>query len=479
MKTLSNDRPALPYNAILDTDSYKLSHWNQYPPGLRSMMSYFESRGGELSDCTLFGLQYLLRERIATRITQQMVDEAAAFAQAHGEPFNRLGWQRVVDKHHGCLPVRIRAIEEGTIVPTGHALMTIESTDPQLPWLVNYIETQLVRLWYPSTIAMTSRESRRIIMAFLEKTADDPQAEIPFKLHDFGARGVATLEQSRLGGAAHLLSFMGSDTIEGIRFAKAYYDCDMAGFSIPAAEHSTMTMWGKEREFEAYENIVRAYLYNPDHPEGAPKMAACVSDSYDIYNAIENGWCGDRLHRLVRESGGTLVVRPDSGHPPEVVVKCLQIFEKKIGMQTNRKGYKVLPPYYRLIQGDGIDRAMTRTILQEMEAAGFSASNIAFGSGGGLLQKVDRDTQKWAFKCCSAEIDGLGQVEVRKDPVTDHGKRSKGGRLDLIAENGRFQTIALEGDALAHPNSAMNTVFENGEILRRTTFEQCRERMAS
>jgi len=479
MKTLTNPTAtALAYNPILDTDSYKLSHWNQYPQGLTRMMSYFESRGGELAESTLFGLQYLLQDRLAVRITREMVEEANAFATAHGEPFNKAGWMRIVEVHDGALPVRIRAIEEGTIVPTGNALMTIESTDPELPWVVNYIETQLVRLWYPSTIAMTSRDSRKIIEEFLELTADDPEQEVAFKLHDFGARGVATLEQSRLGGAAHLLSFMGSDTIEGIRFADRYYDCPMAGFSIPAAEHSTITMWGKENEFDAYENIVRAYLYNPNHPEGLPKMAACVSDSYDIYNAIENGWCGDRLHKLVRESGGTLVVRPDSGYPPEVVVKCLQIFEDKIGMTTNGKGYKVLPPYYRLIQGDGIDRAMTRKILEEMERAGYSASNIAFGSGGGLLQKIDRDTQKWAFKCCAAEIEGIGQIEVRKDPVTDQGKRSKGGRLDLILENGTYQTIPLRGDAIEHANTAMNTVFENGRILHHTTFDQCRARMA-
>ncbi len=478
MKTLTRQNTTLAYNPILDTDSYKLSHWNQYPTGLNRMMSYFESRGGELEECTLFGLQYLLRERLAVRITKEMVAEAAAFAKAHGEPFNEAGWTRIAEVHNGALPVRIRAIPEGTVVPTGNALMTIESTDPQLPWVVNFIETQLVRLWYPSTIAMTSRDSRRIIKEYLEKTADNPEEEIAFKLHDFGARGVATLEQSRLGGAAHLLSFMGSDTIEGIRFADTYYDCPMAGFSIPATEHSTITMWGREREFEAYENMVRAYLYNPNHPEGLPKMAACVSDSYDIYNAIENGWCGERLHTLVRESGGTIVVRPDSGYPPEVVVKCLQIFERKIGMTTNTKGYKVLPDYFRLIQGDGIDREMTRTILEEMERAGYSATNIAFGSGGGLLQKIDRDTQKWAFKCCAAEIEGIGQIEVRKDPVTDQGKRSKGGRLDLILENGAYRTIALEGYDIAHPQTVMDTVYENGRILTHTTFEQCRQRIA-
>lgn len=481
MKTL-NQNAAIPtpdYNLILDTDSYKLSHWNQYPDGLIGMMSYFESRGGDFETCTLFGLQYILHTALANPITRENVEDAAAFARTHGEPFNENGWMRIVEVHGGKLPVRIRAIPEGLNVPTGNALMTIESLDPETAFVTNFIETMLVRLWYPSTIATTSRESKKIIKHYLDLTAEDPDAEIDFKLHDFGARGVATLEQSKIGGAAHLLSFMGSDTIQGIVTANHYYDCDMAGFSIPAAEHSTITMWGQDREFDAYENLVKTYLYNPNHPEDAPPpMAACVSDSYDIYNAIEHGWCGERLHTLVRESGGTIVVRPDSGYPPEVIIKCLQIFERKIGMRTNAKGYKVLPDYYRLIQGDGIDRPMTEKILSEMEKAGYSASNIAFGSGGGLLQKVDRDTQKWAFKCCSATIEGIGRIDVRKDPVTDKGKRSKAGRLDLILDNNEYKTIILKDEQTAHPNTVMNTVFEAGEIRHHQTFQECRQRMA-
>jgi len=465
------------YNPLLDTDSYKLSHWNQYPAGLKGMMSYFESRGGELEECTLFGLQYILHRYLSQPITLEQVEEAAAFAALHGEPFNEAGWKRIVAVHGGRLPVRIRAIPEGTVVPVSNALMTIESLDEEAAWVVNYIETLLVRLWYPSTIAMTSRASRKLILSYLEETAEDPEAEIGFKLHDFGARGVATLEQSRLGGAAHLLSFLGSDTLMGIQFANHYYDCEMAGFSIPAAEHSTMTMWGEDHEEDAFANMVQTYLIDRELPEGTPKMAACVSDSFDVFRAVEQYWCGDRLHAMVRDSGGTLVVRPDSGHPPEVVVKCLKIFEEKIGMTTNSKGYKVLPDYYRIIQGDGIDYAMTGEILEAMKQAGYSASNIAFGSGGGLLQKINRDTQKWAFKCCAATIDGRGAVDVRKNPVTDPGKRSKGGRLDLVCRDGVYETEVLGADEVSRPDSAMNTVFEAGEILYHTNFDDCRKRM--
>jgi nicotinamide phosphoribosyltransferase len=332
-------------------------------------------------------------------------------------------------------------------------------------------------VWYPSTIATTSRESKKIIRDFLVASADDPDAEIGFKLHDFGARGVTCLEQSRLGGAAHLLSFLGSDTIEGIRAAIHYYGADMPGFSIPATEHSTMTMWGEAGEQDAFESYVRHYLVDRQVPAGLPKLAACVSDSYDVFRAVEQYWCGPRILPLIQGSGGTLVIRPDSGDPLIVLPKLLQILEAKVGMRVNSKGFKVLPDYFRIIQGDSIDRDSMRVILKTLTGLGYSASNIAFGSGGGLLQKVNRDTQKWAFKCCNAIVNGVA-VDVRKNPVTDSGKRSKAGRLDLIRSGNGFATVALPEGREAHRDSAMVTVFDRGRITFDTTFEECRARMA-
>jgi nicotinamide phosphoribosyltransferase len=467
----------LSYSLITDTDSYKFSHWNQYPPRTTQMMSYFESRGGPFEECTLFGLQYLMHEFLTRPITEAQVNEAAGFAKAHGVPFNYEGWMYIVNEHQGRLPVRIRAIDEGTVVPVQNALLTIESLDPKVFWIVSWLETMLVRLWYPSTIAMTSRESKKTLLRFLEISSENPQEELPFKLHDFGARGVSSLEQSRLGGAAHLLSFQGSDTVEGIRMANHYYDSDMAGYSIPAAEHSTMTMWGQEREYDAFENFVQQYITDADVPEGVPKLAACVSDSYDFFRAVDEGWGGRNLHDLVKTSGGCLVIRPDSGDPEEVLLRCFEILEKRVGMSTNEKGFKVLPSYYRVIQGDGIDRQSMNQILETLTKNKISTSNIAFGSGGGLLQTVNRDTQKWAFKCCAARVNGEW-VDVRKNPATDSGKRSKAGRLDLIIEDGAYRTVVLPEDVIAHPNSVMNTVFQNGQIMNHTSFEDCRQRMA-
>jgi nicotinamide phosphoribosyltransferase len=448
-------------NFILDVDSYKPSHWLQYPPGTTGMYSYLESRGGRYGATLFFGLQYLLREYFEGRVFgAEDVQEAAAFCQAHGEPFNESGWRELLEAYGGRLPLRIKAVPEGSVVPTHQVLMTVENTDPRFFWLVSWVETQLMRLWYPITVATQSFHIKRTILEYLNETSDDPRGEVPFKLHDFGARGVSSRESAGIGGMAHLVNFQGSDTIEGVRFANHYYEHPMAAFSIPAAEHSTITMWGRERELEAYRNMVRRFAR-----PGA--LFACVSDSYDLWSTLENVWGGE-LRDEVEQSGATLVVRPDSGNPAGVVLRTLQILERKVGAPKNLRGYKVLPRWLRVIQGDGVDHDSIEQILSTLRAHQYSATNIAFGMGGALLQKVDRDTQRFAFKCSEATVEGQS-VRVFKDPVTDQGKRSKSGRLSLILDHGRFTTV--EGE---RADDCLVTVFEDGALSRHTTLDQVR-----
>ncbi|OGG59748.1 nicotinate phosphoribosyltransferase [Candidatus Kaiserbacteria bacterium RIFCSPHIGHO2_01_FULL_56_24] len=454
-------------NAVELTDSYKVSHWKQYPPGTRRIYSFFESRGGLFPGVTFFGLQYLLKRYLSgSVVTRENVEEAAEdFALHFGNPdiYNRAGWERILKVHDGRIPVRIRAVPEGTTVPTKNVLMTIENTDPELPWITNYVETILTHVWYPSTVATQSREMRKLINTFLEETGDP--SLVDFKMHDFGFRGVSCVEQAGIGGAAHLVSFKGTDTFQGIRVARKYYNERMAGFSIPAAEHSTITSWGKENEAKAFENMLDTF------PTG---LVAVVSDSYDIFAACKGLW-GTQLREKVLARDGTLVVRPDSGEPTDVVVKVLDLLGESFGYAVNGKGFKVLNPKIRVIQGDGIDFAMLGNVLEAMKKAGWSADNIAFGSGGGLLQKLDRDTQKFAFKCSATEIDGKWQ-DVMKDPVTDSGKRSKAGRLALVRENGSYRTV-LESEAsrLGLANELV-PVFEDGRLLIDQSFADVRAR---
>lgn len=460
-------------NTILNTDSYKISHFKQYPPGTTNVFSYAESRGGVFPETVFFGLQAFLKSQLSTPITSKDIDEAEMVCALHGFPdFNRPMWEHIVKEHDGKLPVRIRAVREGTVVPTKNVLVTIENTDPKCAPLTSYLETALLRgVWYPTTVATLSYNVKKIITRYMEKTADSLEG-LPFKFHDFGARGVSSKESAGLGGLAHLVNFMGTDNIESLLYAGRYYNMDLTkevpGFSIPAAEHSTITSWGREGETAAYRNMLKAY--------GRPgSLLAVVSDSYDIYNACSNIW-GETLRQEVIDSGATVVIRPDSGHPPTVVLKCLELLAEKFGAPANDKGYKLLN-YVRVIQGDGINVSSIEEILEHITNAGFSADNLAFGCGGGLLQQVDRDTQQFALKCASMAIAGENR-DVYKQPVTDPGKDSKKGRITLYRnkETGNIFTGIEAHGADKDNDILLETYYENGELLIDDTFADVRAR---
>lgn len=447
-------------NIILLTDSYKLSHYKQYPPGTTQIYSYFESRGGKFEEITFFGLQYLLKRYLSGKVvSQEKIEKAARLYAAHfgtDQLFNKDGWEYILKEHNGYLPVRIKAVPEGKVITAHNVMMTVENTDPKCFWLSNFLETLLVQLWYPCTVATISREVRTLILRYLQETGDP--GLIDFKLHDFGFRGVSSVEGASIGGASHLINFMGTDTVTALTFIQDFYNTDdMFGFSIPAAEHSTITSWKQEGEIDAYRNMLRQY------PEG---LVAVVSDSYDVYNACEKIW-GEALKEEVLQRNGTLVVRPDSGVPKDVVLKVTEILGEKLGFSINEKGYKVLNPKVRVIQGDGVNYESIGEILENLKQNGWSADNITFGMGGALLQKVHRDTQKFAFKCSCAIVNGE-EREVFKDPVTDHGKASKRGRLKLVRENGQYLTRNQDDEG----KDILETVFENGIILKELTFSE-------
>ena len=452
-------------NLVLQTDSYKFTHWKQYPPGTQFVYSYLESRGGMFEQTLFFGLQYYLLEYLNGQVvTEQDVYEAREFVDRHIGPgvFNFDGWMHIVRKLGGRLPVVIRAVAEGTLVDVQNVLMTIENTDPQCYWLPNYLETLLLKVWYPITVGTLSNAIRKIFLAALERSGDP--SLIDFKLHDFGYRGVSSEETAGIGAAAHLINFKGTDTVAGIRFLQQYYhSTDMEGFSIPAAEHSTIIAWGRDNELRAYDNMLTQFPTGP---------VAVVSDSYNVYEACEKLW-GEMLHDKVLQREGVLVVRPDSGYPRDVVLRVLEILGKKFGYQSNAKGYRVLNPKVRVIQGDGVNYWTIQDTLTAMMRAGWSADNITFGMGGGLLQKLHRDTQQFAFKCSAVVVGGVVR-EVYKTPVGDPGKASKRGRLKLVRRAGQLVTVRDDepGDDL------LREVFRDGEILVRERWNDIRARAA-
>ncbi|PJJ79922.1 nicotinate phosphoribosyltransferase [Mucilaginibacter auburnensis] len=462
-------------NLVLLADAYKYAHHKFYYPRTMQIYSYLESRGGMFDETIFFGLQYFLRAYLeGPAFTQLDIDEAEEFLKqvfGRDDVFDPAKFQYILDKHKGRLPIRIKAVAEGTAVPTGNVLMTIENTDPECYWLTNFLETLLMQVWYPCTVATLSNQIKKIVKQFYTETATEgAEAGIDFVLNDFGFRGVSSVESAKLGGAAHLLNFAGSDNLAGSGMAINYYNAQKVyGLSIPATEHSICTLLGREGELEVFKHVLRTF------PTGT---IACVSDSFNIFKACEEYW-GEELRDEILKRDGTLVIRPDSGDPIMTLLEVFNILFKKFGFTTNAKGYKVLPKQVRVIQGDGVNYNEIINLYNALKANGISAENLVLGMGGALLQKVDRDTQKFALKCSAAVINGK-EVAVEKNPtemdaqgnITPSFKKSKAGRLKLIKVNGQFKTV--NQDAETDFADQLITVFENGELLNTITFEQAK-----
>lgn len=458
-------------NPILNTDSYKLTHWWQYPPNTRFIYSYVCSRGGFFDHAQLAGLQYILKANFAgTVFTSQDVDEARRFADKHfgGNPrcFNYPGWKSLFTKYGGMLPLRVKALKEGTLASAQNALITIENTDPEFYWLTNWAETVLLQVWYPITVGTLSRAIKQIIGEALVRTGDP--AQLPYKLHDFGFRGVSSRESAAIGGAAHLFNFLGTDNLAAVELLQQYYCADMPGVSIPASEHSTITAWGREHEADAFQNVL------DNVPDG---IVACVSDSYDIFKAVRDLW-GGKLRDKVMQRNGTLVIRPDSGDAVAVLEEVFNIAAAKFGCQVNRKGWKVLSPQVRFIQGDGVNYHTIQNMISQLTRKGWSMDNWSFGMGGALLQQLNRDTLRFALKCSAIDINGQWH-DVYKQPVTDPGKDSRAGRFVVHKAGNEFVTEKLGSEMRVPGEDQLEVVLENGQLRREQNLQEIRSIAAS
>ena len=332
-------------NILLLTDSYKPSHWKQIPKGTTILRSYLESRGGKFDNTLFFGLQYIIKEYLQGKVvTLDKIYKAKQFWDAHVGPgiFNMDGWMHILEKHNGHLPVIIKAVPEGSVIPTGNVLLTIENTDPEVPWLTNYLESILLQIWYPVTVGTLSREIKKVLIDHLKKTtthdSDGIAGIVNFMLHDFGFRGVSSVESAGIGAASHIINFRGNDTVEGILLAQEYYNTiEMLAFSIPASEHSTITSWTEPFEVKAFENMLDQF------PTG---LVACVSDSFDIIRACRDHW-GTTLRDKILNRDGRLVIRPDSGDPVQTLKQVFRVLWEKFGGTINEKGFKVIDQQHR------------------------------------------------------------------------------------------------------------------------------------
>jgi nicotinamide phosphoribosyltransferase len=439
-------------NIMTLTDSYKVSHYKQYPPDTEYVMSYMTAR--ELNcEVIPFEFQAQIRKYLSGDVvTRAHMLAAKRRAKQHfgSDMFNWPGWDHIWSAHGGYLPVEIKIAPEGKPVQAQTPLMTIVNTDSKVPWLTNYLETLLVQTWYGTTVATRSREIKKIIAYYLELTGD--VSSLPYKLHDFGFRGVSSVESAGIGGAAHLVNFRGSDTFgPALDFIEEFYAGDGSeSSSIPAAEHSTITSWGRDGELDAFANMLEQY------PTG---LVAVVSDSYDIEYACKVLW-GSKLRERVLNRDGVLVVRPDSGDPAETVMNVLTWLGAAFGQKRNEKGYYELPPTLRVIQGDGVNKTSIQSILSTMREKQWSANNIAFGMGGRLLQLLSRDDYSIVMKCCGIKRKNLPWQDVWKAPKSDMGKGS------------------LPRSVILPHHISMTGIFRNGRMQDETTFKDVCERAA-
>lgn len=457
-------------NFILDTDSYKLSHFLGYPADAEHVYSYAESRGGVYPATVFFGIQRFVKQLAEVRVTRADVMEAKLFAEAHGEPFNEEGWLTIVFRHGGRIPVRIKAVPEGTLVPTRNVLVTVENTDPQMPWLTSYIETALLRaVWYPVTVATRLHNMKQKIKPFFDKSSET--GDTGFAVLDFSARGCSSLETAQVGGMAHLLSFIGSDNIPAVLAAREFYDEQMAAYSVPATEHSVTTSWGSANEEASIEYLIENMM-----PQDG--ILSVVGDTWNIYNFIR--MVAKHYDKIVAKNG-TIVIRPDSGDMWQVLPNVYELVRSLFPGKLNSKRYW-MADRVKVLQGDGINEDTCTIPFQIALERGISADMVMTGSGGGLMQaNIDRDTCKFAFKASNVTRGGV-DIPVAKDPITDPGKKSKMGRLALVksrdfgAGESEYSYKTVEGPCYM---DHLRLIYENGKLFNMESLATIRERLAN
>lgn len=473
-------------NPLLATDVYKMGHMEQYRPGTTEVYSYLQARTDRRYEHTVFfGLQYLTQTYLSRRLTPAMGEEflenrKSILGNNSPEVVRKI---RALCKL-GYFPIEIKAVPEGTVMPVQHVLLTTRNTHPEFEWVPGFVESLLLKIWDAITTAATSFTYRQIVDAFFERTvSNDLMFLRELTVHDFGYRGSKTEEEAAITGGAHLLSFIGSDTVPSREWLIRNYAAPRETpvmVSVPASEHSVMCSFGRDSEREAFRNMLRLY------PDG---IVSIVSDTYDVYQVVTDFAEELKVDILSRPEGSKVVFRPDSGNPEHIICGnpdatpgsrewkgVLRLLDEQFGHTVNEKGFKQLNAKVGLIYGDGmyIHRYIRTLVL--MEELGYAASNLVIGVGG-ILRNHSRDDMGFALKATHVVVDGVG-VDIEKDPITDKKKKSHKGLLALTqAASGEYHTL----DQCTLPQEARGLlvpVFRDGKVLVSQTFEDIRARVA-
>ena len=460
---------------LLDTDTYKMGHPRMYPDGATELRAYFTCRGPLFQHderIVFYGMRYLFDTVLSRRITQNDIDEADAWLQQHGVAntpmeWPRDLWQKVVDDYEGYIPVEVRALREGTVVHPQIPCFEIIAKKGDLDgdnfqYLVTYLETALMRIWSPMVTATKSAHVRAYLQEKFDRSVENElHYLLDSRLHDFGSRGVSSQETAMTTGLAHLTSFDGTDTMIAGWLATKYNDGKHVGTSVLATEHSVMTAW--DTELNAVKNAIKIA------PEDS--ILSVVADSYSYQNFLTTVL--PIIAPLAKAKNLLFVIRPDSGDPVDCVIDGLYAAERAFGADVNSKGFKVLRGA-AVIQGDGIDVPKLMEIADAVEAAGFSAQCVAYGMGGGLLQKQNRDTLKVAIKLWGIrDANGVMQ-SIMKKPSGDISKTSLPGPCVVSRVSGQLQVYRnYDGDP-----SLLETIWNRGPVgYRWETIDQVRARI--
>jgi nicotinamide phosphoribosyltransferase len=484
--------------AMLDfitlTDGYKVDHRRQYPEGTEYVYSNFTARStrvGGADSVIFFGLQYFLKtylqELAARTFFQQpkskVLDSYRRFLDSYLGP-NDIGVEHIAALHDlEYIPLQFWALPEGTSVPFRMPMFTLQNTHPEFFWLTNYIETLLSSvLWLPCTSASTARRYRKLLTNYARLSGADP-AFVDWQGHDFSFRGMGSPESAALSGAAHLLSFTGTDSIPSIQILADHYQGEgLIGGSVPATEHSVMCAGGKEDELETFRRLLRLY------PRG---ILSVVSDTWDLWHVIGN--ILPALQAEIRNRAGKLVIRPDSGDPVLILTGdareqpgtlaykgVVEALWDLFGGETNEQGYRVLAACIGTIYGDSINEDRAQRICQRLMEKGYASTNVVFGIGSYTYQNVTRDTNGFAVKATWAQVNGTERM-LYKNPVTDSGeKKSARGRIVIRQSDGGLQMI--DGLTLAQQGgydneNLLKLVWKDGKFVRRNTLAEIRARV--
>lgn len=425
-------------NVLLSTDVYKMGHMSQYTPGITKVYSYLTTRSDKnFKELTWFGLKYYVEKYLKAPITANDAFEfIGLYEKILGVCPRDVQNKILALAQLGYWPLEVKALEENQVYPIGTVLMTITNTLPDFYWCVGFIESLLLKVWFPSTVATYSAHYRKLAKKFYDETVSEAnQFLLDYAVHDFGYRGDTSEESAAISGGAHLLNFKGSDTVLALPFVENYYpEYQLTMQSVPASEHSVMCSFGRHNEIEAVRNMLRTY------PTG---IVSIVADTYDLWEFITGILPQLKDDILARD--GKVVIRPDSGDPVKIICGndeaenplewrgCLQLLADIFDYTVNEKDYKELNPKIGLIYGDGMYLERYEKMLETMKAKKWAASNLVIGVGG-ILRNHSRDTLGFALKATYVEVDGEGR-DIMKDPITDPSKRSLTGLLMVDKNN--------------------------------------------